>query len=178
MYVINIDFVRIRYIAVDQLLGAIGVYVIWDSQSEKRPTYIGEGTIVKRLHDHSLENKFARPVDGYLGILNEAGEVRTKRDAVIIEVLLLACAQCIDKWPNLNKHPGRRSEIYRVFRNQECLRINLRGFDPFLHPNSSKDGQSKVISVYSKEEEHTELTPFEDDFGPFWWRCPWRMRRH
>jgi hypothetical protein len=53
LYPITLDFWKFGEIHLSDLIGAIGVYVIWDSRAKARCTYIGEGLILKRLADHA-----------------------------------------------------------------------------------------------------------------------------
>lgn len=52
MYTIYAEFQRFREVNLVELIGVTGVYVIWDARSKARPTYIGEGNILKRFTDH------------------------------------------------------------------------------------------------------------------------------
>jgi hypothetical protein len=61
--------------------------VLWDSQARARPSYIGEGNILKRLvAEHAA--RFALPRDGYAAPLDGSAQ-RAKADAEIVEALLL-----------------------------------------------------------------------------------------
>jgi len=86
VYTINAEFQRFRDINLVELIGASGVYVIWDARSKARPTYIGEGNILKRLVEHA--ERFALPLDGYVAPLDGLTWQRDKADAEIIEVRL------------------------------------------------------------------------------------------
>jgi len=60
--VIKAEFRRLDEHSLPSLIGAVGVYVMWDGQARARPTYFGEGTILKRLAEHPT--RFALPFDG------------------------------------------------------------------------------------------------------------------
>jgi hypothetical protein len=76
VYTIYAEFQRFRDINLVELIGAAGVYVIWDAHSKARPTYIGEGNILKRFTDHVKRDnrRFAHPWNGYVAII--AGSTR------------------------------------------------------------------------------------------------------
>lgn len=67
MYTIHADFQRFRDVNLIDMIGATGVYVIWDARAKARPTYIGEGNILKRFTDHVRRDgrRFAHPWNGY-----------------------------------------------------------------------------------------------------------------
>ena len=56
MHTIRVNFESLREVHLGNLFGACGVYVLWDSQAQARPTYIGEGNILKRLSDHWMRH--------------------------------------------------------------------------------------------------------------------------
>jgi hypothetical protein len=60
MYSIYAEFQRFREVDLAELIGAVGVYVIWDAHAIARPTYIGEGNILKRFTDHVRRDKRVR----------------------------------------------------------------------------------------------------------------------
>src|ERR1700674_2997394 len=76
MYTICAEFQRFRDVNLVELIGATGVYVIWDARAKARPTYIGEGNILKRFTDHVKRHnrRFAHPWNGYVAII--AGSTR------------------------------------------------------------------------------------------------------
>ena len=51
MYTIYANFQRSRDVDLTETIGATGVYVFWDARANARPTYIGEGNILKRFTD-------------------------------------------------------------------------------------------------------------------------------
>jgi len=90
MRVIKASFQRIVETILPDLIEAVGVYVIWDGQARARPTYIGEGTILKRLADHS--SRFAKPFDGYIAILGDTSSGTAKHEAEIVEAVVRRAA--------------------------------------------------------------------------------------
>ena len=163
MYIIRIKFYRLQEIRITELVGAVGVYVIWDGRAKSRPSYIGEGGILKRFSEHST--RFSKPFDGYIGILGDDTTKVAKREAEIIEFLLLYVADDVDRVPSANKAPGKRKGLERIFRSHGHLRIRVSGYDPLGIP-----GQTRRLST----SKNIELKNTE--FGIFVAHT-WRKRR-
>lgn len=136
MHIIDIHFEKMTYMPITYVLGSIGVYVIWDSQAKARPSYIGEGNILKRLVEHN--NRFARPLDGYVALLDISPWQRAKADAEIVEALLLEIASATDRSPSVNVAWGKLRRVEGIFERHGTLRVNVRGFDPFIHPATAR----------------------------------------
>src|SRR5256885_2022041 len=115
MRVIEIEFHRLVEVTLPDIVRAVGVYVIWDGQARAKPTYIGEGNILKRFGEHS--KRFATPFDGYLGILGDTIAATPKREAEMIEALLLTVAYEVDRMPRYNVAHGKTTGIERIFRS-------------------------------------------------------------
>jgi len=139
VYTIYADFQRFRDVNLIELIGATGVYVIWDAHAKARPTYIGEGNILKRFTDHVKRDnrRFAHPWNGYVAII--AGSTRDvhKYESTVVERLLLDVAKETDRKPQVNVHPGDVSRVLRFCRD-EMLRIAVSGYDPLVPPSESK----------------------------------------
>ena len=84
------DFQRFRDANLVELIGATGVYVIWDARSKARPTYIGEGNILKRFTDHVKRDnrRFAHPWNGYVAIIGGSTRDVHKYESTVVERLL------------------------------------------------------------------------------------------
>jgi len=136
MHVIDIDFARLCYTPLGDLLGKIGVYVLWDGQARARPSYIGEGNILKRLVVEHID-RFAWPIDGYAAVLYQSSWQRAKADAEIVEALLLEVAKRTDRAPSTNVAPGKLRALDAIFRTHGSLRVNVRGFDPLMPPETA-----------------------------------------
>lgn len=132
MRVIKADFLRLDAYSLPSLIGAVGVYMIWDGQARARPTYLGEGTILKRLAEHST--RFTLPFDGYLANLGDLSSRSAKREAEIVEALLLSVAYDTDRLPVRSRAPGKTTEIQRIFRSHGVLRVSVSGYDPLGIP--------------------------------------------
>ena len=163
MHIIKIKFHRLREVNLADLVGAVGVYVIWDSRAKARPTYIGEGTILKRFAEHST--RFARPFDGYIGILGDTSGKSPKREAEIVEAVLLEIAEEMDRIPSANKASGKFTWLVRIVRSHSQLRINVSGYDPFGIP-----GRTRRLSTAKS----IQLKFME---GEVYMRHVWRKRR-
>lgn len=166
MHKINATFSLLSELSITSLLGKFGVYIIWDSQSRVRPTYIGEGKIIQRIVEH--EQRFAQPMDGYAAVLSRDGISwqRAKADGKIVESLLLYIAGKTDRKPAVNQKPGEKKSLKDIFELHGVLNVAIRGRDPFQHPRSSRIlGSSRNIRVTQ-----TRDGSFEADH-------PWKMRR-
>jgi hypothetical protein len=126
-------------------MGVVGVYILWDSQAKKKPSYIGEGGILKRFSDH--ETNFSHPINGYV---TEGGHISCrsqliKKDSELLEAVLLHIAARIDKDPIHNQQTNYKSPIAKYFKNNRVLRFELEGYDPFLNPSKSEKLRGKEI---------------------------------
>jgi hypothetical protein len=152
-----------------ELIGATGVYVIWDTRSKARPTYIGEGSILKRFTDHVKRDnrRFAHPRDGYVAIIGGSTRDVHKYESTVVERLILDVAKETDRKPQVNVHPGHASRVLRFCRD-EMLRIAVSGFDPLIPPWESKRlTRIKEIKVTASA---------ESDEG-YYFTCTWNLRR-
>lgn len=105
MYGVTVEFTRFEDITFAEVLCGIGVYVIWDSQTRAKPSYIGKGNILSRLSSH--DEKFAFPVKGYIALIGNTGSKRESRDAEVVEAMLLEVARVTDRWPTHNRNSGK-----------------------------------------------------------------------
>lgn len=163
MEIIKASFDRLTEIRFVSLLRAVGVYIIWDGRAHARPTYIGEGALLKRLAEH--ETRFVPPFDGYVAILGNRSSKTAKRNAEIIEALLLAVAEDTDRLPTRNIASGKTTGLDRVFRSHGVLRVSVAGYDPLAIPwQSRRLRAAKVIRL-------------EDKGGTLHLSHDWRLRR-
>ena len=164
MKTVKAEFMRFDEVALPALIDAVGVYVIWDGQARARPSYIGEGVILRRLGDHV--GRFAKPFDGFLTILGDRAQTAAKNQAEIIEALLLEVAGQTDRLPPNNSAPGKTRGIDKVFRSHGVLRVSISGYDPLAIPWQAKPlAAPKVIRL---EDLGLGLTGITHD---------WRLRR-
>jgi hypothetical protein len=134
--VIDVTFERLTDVSVASLLGCIGAYVLWDSKAKARPSYIGEGVILKRLTEHVYRLDY--PLDGYAAPVFESSRQRAKAHAEIVEALLLVVAHQTDRKPSVNIASGKLRAIDAIFRSHGTIRINVRGFDPLTPPRNAR----------------------------------------
>lgn len=146
MKIIRVRFDRLDDQSVVDLAGAVGVYVIWAGKAVAKPTYIGEGSLLKRLGDHV--GRFPQPWDGYVAITGDVGSPTAKRQAEIVEALLLEVADRVDRRPTANAARGKTNRIYPIFRSHGVLRVRVTGYDPLGIPwQGGRLKQPKVIRL-------------------------------
>lgn len=140
MVTIEAEFTRFADLHISNLFGVIGVYVLWDARAIARPTYIGEGNVLKRLGDHSHrgKRKFVRPVDGYVAILGEKKRNFSKDESKAVERLLLDVADDTDRLPAHNIDQGAAKVVRFFCEIEPTLRVKVTGYDPFFHPDRPK----------------------------------------
>lgn len=164
MHVIDAQFERLTDIPVGFLFGCMGTYVLWDSQAKARPSYVGEGNILKRLVQHV--ERFAAPLDGYVAPLHEPSWQRAKAHAEIVEALLLHVAYETDRGPSTNVASGKLRALDAIFRSHGTLRVNVRGFDPLLPPWAARPLRGAKQIVLRDLTDGTALVEHD-----------WRLRR-
>jgi hypothetical protein len=161
---IHCRFARLSDISVDELLHAYGVYVIWSGKSQARPSYIGEGDIWSRLGQH--RNRFPRPVDGYATIIGDEYTAATKRNAQIVEAVLLAIGEETDRYAIHNARGGNLVKLDKLFDRHGVVRIYFEGNDPFLEPGTGRPIEGKrTVSITLDDEDNFTVNH------------PWRLRR-
>ncbi|GEM_PF-1536007 len=153
---LEIEFETFNGISLDTVLNnKIGVYIIWDARSKKRPTYIGEGNLLKRLCDHRdrKEEHFA-VIDGYIGIIKKINkkfenftENELKINSELVEYVLLDLSDKMGIYPVKNKNLGKFRSLYSNFkRGSRVLEIKIRGFNP-LQPRYSLKYVKNVLDT-------------------------------
>ena len=159
MYKIDVVFSKLHEMYISDFLCAVGVYVIWDAKAKARPTYIGEGNILKRFTDHVKRDgrTFAHPWDGYVAAVKGSTRDVHKGESKAVERLLLEIADAIDCCPSANIHPGHSSSVLSYCQNEQ-LRVVISGYDPFLPPRSSKImTRPKVINVRAGDDQPYDI---------------------
>jgi hypothetical protein len=134
MHIIDADFERLSDIAIPDILGDLGVYVLWSGRAKARPSYIGEGNILRRLVTH--HDNFPKPFDGYAAVLTNGNGPwqRAKADATIVEAMLLRVAEETDRTPAVNVAAGKLRPLDDIFQQHGTVRINVFGLDPLRPP--------------------------------------------
>jgi len=154
MHTFQAEFIRFTEATMHQVLGAIGVYVIWDSKADNIPTYIGEGEILSRfVISHNAA--FKPPLDGYIAITGykeqKVAEVRdAKEHAQILEAMILWIADQTGRLPSVNRKQSGMAAVAKKLGKENLLRVSLSGYDFFVHPARSKnlDGDKKIIRIH------------------------------
>lgn len=149
MYRIDVIFHRLEEFRFVDLFDLTGVYVIWGSKADKRPTYIGEGDIFNRFVQH--RNRFPKPLSGYITTF-EGTTTQTKEKAEIIETILLWVAKDSNRFPTRNKKFGKITNFKKIFKNHGTLKIRFDGDDPFIHPDDRQSRNVKGVRFSIKEE--------------------------
>lgn len=164
MHIVEAEFHRMRDLALPDLVGAVGVYSIWDGRAQARPTYIGEGILLERLAKHSM--RFAYPFDGYIALLGNIGHASHKLNCELIEAVLLIVADKVDRFSNQNDALGKTQRIRRLFRKHSTMRIRISGYDPLAIPWQANRMPRAKLAILRYEAD--EVTSLEHD---------WRTRR-
>ena len=163
MYVIDADFRLLSEVAVSELFGFVGTYVLWDGQARVKPSYIGEGNLLKRIVDHS--RNYAMPLNGFIAVLGEETRVKAKRDAEILEAVLLDVAADTRRSPPNNSQAGSLRGIAGLFRRHRVIRVNLTGHNPLSPP--------RLRRVF---DERKEIRLIEEESGNIFMSHPWKSR--
>ena len=144
MYRIDVIFHRLEEFRFVDLFDLTGVYVIWGSKADKRPTYIGEGDIFNRFVQH--RNRFPKPLSGYITTF-EGTAKQTKETAEIIETILLGVAEETNRFPTNNKKSGKMTMLKKIFENHGTLKVSFDGHDPFIHPDDRQSRNVKEVRL-------------------------------
>jgi len=129
MYVINAKFARLADVSLQEVLGCIGVYVLWRPAADVRPSYLGQGVLLKRIWDHT--KRFGSDIEGYIAAMKEGGESRRKTDAEIVEHTLLEAGRRIDQVPLHNEAGGSLAAVFkRGAAGHQTIRVNVLGYHP------------------------------------------------
>lgn len=157
MEIDSFEFEKLSNTKIAEYFGAVGVYVLWDSQAKKVPSYIGEGGIFKRFSDH--ENNFAHPIDGYVAFGGYAtdGIKSYKKDSELLEAVLLHISERIGKEPKHNRQKNYKTPIEKYFNSNRVLKFKIEGYDPFSHPDAKEKIRPQEI-VLEKKQNKLHLT--------------------
>ena len=155
MYTIRVGFQRFRDVDLSELIGAVGVYVIWDATAKARPTYIGEGNVLKRFTDHVERDgrKIRHPWDGYVALIRGSTRNVHKEESKAVERLLLDVAEDAGRNPRANAHPGSSSAVMGFCRD-ETLRVEVRGCDPLVSPKSPVQSKKEIKARATGEDSY------------------------
>lgn len=144
MRVIKVEFERLNDVTLERVYGKLGVYVLWSGNSQSRPAYIGEGSILKRFASHVDTLRW--PISGVMALIGDDRPPQ-KTEAEIVEAILLEVADEIGRFPTQNKARGKYARVFDVFRKHGVLRLSVSGYDPLLHPKHPKMRSAKLATV-------------------------------
>lgn len=128
----RVEIQRFRNVSLYELVGIIGVYVVWDEHSDIIPTYIGKGNIISRLDSHYL--RFKPPLDGYVAIFGEVGDRKADHHAEMLEGMLLFAADETNRLSKNNRQRARLAKIKKQLKKHTTVRAQITGYDPFSPP--------------------------------------------
>ena len=163
LHTIRAHFENLEDLSVQELFGAMGVYVLWTADQWSRPSYIGEGNLFRRINDHHDE-WLGRKGGGVAAILGYTTERRAKLDAETIEATLLRATSMLGMAPPKNSQGAKEGAIYQRGGGHQVIRVNITGAHP-LHWGNKLSGRSEFNWRWS------DLEGWQLDS-----RLPWRSR--
>jgi len=158
---IHARFERLEDVSLVDAYDEVGVYVLWSGKAAVRPSYIGEGNVLKRFVDHLGKSWAARPLRGMMALIPEGTELEAKWRALAIEKVLLHIAGQVDRFPANNSNPGVMSGITKLVRhadhNVRTIRFVFNGYDPLLAPERARmTGSKEAVLRASRDGWHVE----------------------
>ncbi len=166
MLIAPIEFRSFRSLNLLDLIGLNGVYVIWDSMAQDRPSYIGAGNLLKCLGE-DLKNDstpFTYPIEGFIAVGGGAEQESSLIVTKAIKHLLLDVASDINRAPKVSSHPELEA-LLRVLSENETLQVPIRGYDPFTAPrgacpmNPVRDITAWALDGEDYGMEHSRILP-------------------
>jgi hypothetical protein len=144
----KVKFQRFRDVSLHECVGIIGVYIVWDQNSNLIPTYIGKGNLFDRLDSH--HSKFKPPLDGYVAILGEVGDSKAGQHAEMLEAMLLFAADETNRLSKNNRQGGRFAKTKKQLRRHSIVRALITGYDPFSPPRFRRllSGNKKYFRAF------------------------------
>jgi len=140
----TLNFKKFSEVTLEEAYGTYGVYVLWHGKAKTRPSYIGQGDVLKRFIYH-VNSQMNWPLKGYIAIIGGQDRKINKKQAELAEAILLDCADLIDKWPNGNAKIGHWQLVRRTLEKYNAIRIYLTGYNPFLPPDASVEWDNKKL---------------------------------
>jgi hypothetical protein len=138
MLEIQAHFQRLTDTTLSEVYDAIGVYVLWSGRATLRPSYIGEGNVLKRFVDHMGKSWATRPLRGVMALMQEGTAKERKWKVETVESLLLYIAADVACFPSKNLSGGKVSGLEKLLRRQkgdvDALRVTISGQDPLMPP--------------------------------------------
>jgi hypothetical protein len=141
MEIIHAEFVPTSQTSLDYLMGQTGAYVLWSPRAVSRPSYIGEGNVLRRIVEHV--QRFGSGLTGHAAVLSDGSEQQRKRNAELLEATLFVAAESLGIPPTHNKAPGKFARLVEKAKNHGVIRFRLSGYHP-LRLNSRISGEHVV----------------------------------
>ena len=154
---IDLHFQRFCNVSLTDIYDETGVYVIWNGKAKARPTYIGEGNVLRRFVDHLKKPWAHRPIDGVLAIIGNVQESKKKPYAELVEAVLLFEANRINRFPTKNQSPGKaKSALEKSLKYQghniRTIRLIISGRDPLIDPIKPPIKDNKIVVLKQCED--------------------------
>lgn len=143
-----LEFKKLSEVTLEEAYGTYGIYILWHGRAKTRPSYIGQGNVLKRFSAHTEDPQMSWPLKGYIAIVGGQDRKMNKKQAELAEAILLDCADLIDKWPNGNVNIGHWRLAEHILEKYNAIRMYLTGYNPFLPPNlNAKWYDKKLIQL-------------------------------
>ena len=162
-----VTWYRLDEVPLSDLFGTYGIYVLWDSGGDERPSYIGSGSLLTRLARHFRREsaKCRLCPDGYVGLVGpERGEgVRIYTDA--ITHLLHDVATDVGRSPRSKLSVSSPEALLEVLRQHGSYSVSFHRHDPLMPPRSGfplTDARTIVAWTLDREDywiEHRKMIP-------------------
>ncbi|MCL4750466.1 MAG: hypothetical protein KJ015_09910 [Myxococcales bacterium] len=153
---IRAHFEQLESVSIVDAYDEIGVYVLWSGKAAVRPSYIGEGNVLKRFVDHLAKGWAARPLAGMMTLIPDGTAREAKWRALAIERVLLHIAGQVDRFPANNKNVGVMSGITKLVQRADhsvkTVRFVFTGQDPLLAPERPAISGSKEAVLRARRD--------------------------
>ena len=150
VHIVNTKFRRLDEVTLADIYDEIGVYVIWNAHSEFRPSYIGEGEVLKRFACHLGTSWARRPLGGLIW-LNDSGHTRKEQkwECELVECALLALGDYVDRGAIHNQSRGKAASLSHLLHRfgERTVRVNVTGYDPLFPPERPRLSKMKTFKV-------------------------------
>lgn len=145
-------------VSLEEVIGAIGVYVIWDDRDAAFPRYIGKGVLSDRLESHRKKSEFRPPFVGYVAVVGSSFAANANQldaQAEMLEGMLLWVAEQTHRLSPVNKKGSGYKKLWDQLDHHGKVRAKLDGFDPFSDPRMPRPlaVSKRFISVFESQSE-------------------------
>ena len=158
---------RLTELPFSELFGAHGLYVLWDSRDEERPSYIGSGKLLTHLaRRFRRENMKGCPrPDGYAGIVGMQNDESVGVYTEAIKHLLLDVAADVGRLPRSKRTYSSPEALLDLLRQHGSYSVSFHRHDPLMSPSSVlplKDARTIVAWTLDRDDywiEHRKMIP-------------------